>query len=37
MRTTDLAVPNVGASDNVTILLGDGAGNFTPAATSPEA
>ncbi len=32
---TDLAVPNVGA-DNVTILLGDGAGNFTPAATSPD-
>ncbi len=33
--STDLAVVNFG-TDNVTILLGDGTGNFTPAATSPE-
>ena len=32
----DLAVANSG-SDNVTILLGDGSGNFTQPATSPEA
>ncbi len=31
----DLAIAN-GGSDNVTILLGDGTGNFTAAATSPE-
>ncbi len=31
----DLATAN-GGSDNVTILLGDGSGNFTAAATSPE-
>jgi Ca2+-binding RTX toxin-like protein len=34
--TTDLAVANR-ASDNVTILLGSASGDFTPAATSPEA
>jgi hypothetical protein len=34
--TQDLAVSN-GGSDNVTILIGDGTGNFTPAASSPEA
>jgi hypothetical protein len=32
----DQAVANQ-SSDNVTILLGDGSGNFTTAATSPEA
>ena len=32
----DLAVANA-ASNDVTILLGDGSGNFTAAATSPEA
>jgi FG-GAP-like repeat len=32
----DLAVAN-GYSDNVTILLGDGTGDFTPAPSSPEA
>jgi uncharacterized repeat protein (TIGR01451 family) len=32
----DLAVANV-SSGNVTILLGDGSGNFTAAGTSPEA
>ncbi len=32
----DLAVANI-SSNNVTILLGDGSGNFNPAATSPEA
>ena len=32
----DLAVANAG-SQNVTILLGDGTGNFSAAATSPEA
>jgi hypothetical protein len=32
----DLAVANIG-SDDVTILLGDGTGNFTAAKTSPEA
>jgi hypothetical protein len=32
---SDLAVTNVG-SDDVTILLGDGSGNFTAPATSPE-
>ncbi|HZM85719.1 MAG TPA: FG-GAP-like repeat-containing protein [Blastocatellia bacterium] len=31
----DLAVANY-VSNNVTILIGDGMGNFTPAATSPE-
>ncbi len=31
----DLATANLEA-DTVTILLGDGAGNFTPASTSPE-
>ena len=31
----DLAVANEGSA-NVTILLGDGTGNFTAAATSPE-
>jgi hypothetical protein len=31
----DLAVPN-SASDNLTILLGDGTGDFTAAGTSPE-
>ncbi len=31
----DLAVAN-GGPDNVSILLGDGAGDFTPAGTSPE-
>ena len=34
--STDLAVVNLG-SDNVTILLGDGAGDFTAPGTSPEA
>src|SRR5262245_56287098 len=33
---TDLAIAN-GTSNNVTILLGDGTGNFTAAGTSPEA
>ncbi len=32
--TDDLAVANL-SSNNVSILLGDGAGNFTAAATSP--
>ncbi len=32
----DLAVANRD-SDNVTILLGDGTGDFTAAATGPEA
>ncbi len=31
----DLATAN-GGSDNVTVLIGDGTGNFAPAATSPE-
>jgi hypothetical protein len=31
----DLAIANI-SSNNVTILLGDGSGNFSPAATSPE-
>ncbi|HZB43964.1 MAG TPA: VCBS repeat-containing protein, partial [Pyrinomonadaceae bacterium] len=32
----DVVTPNVG-SDNVTVLLGDGRGGFTPAANSPYA
>ena len=31
----DLAVANIGSA-NVTILIGDGTGNFTQATTSPE-
>ena len=31
----DLAVVN-GNDDNVSILLGDGSGNFTAAGSSPE-
>jgi hypothetical protein len=33
----DLATPNSQASGNVTILLGNGTGDFNPASTSPEA
>ncbi len=34
--STDLAVANA-ESDNISVLLGNGAGNFIPAGTSPEA
>src|ERR1051325_6062181 len=33
----DLSIPNSQSAGNVTILFGDGTGNFNPAATSPEA
>ncbi|HEX5732230.1 MAG TPA: FG-GAP-like repeat-containing protein [Blastocatellia bacterium] len=33
---SDLAVANFGPDENLTILLGDGAGNFTEPASSPE-